>query len=50
MFLGLMRPFMKKETNERVYMCSLGLIEMVDKLQKVGMNAPELSTVVKLVT
>jgi len=50
MFLGIMRPFMKKETNERVYMCSLGLIEMVDKLQKVGINAPELSTVVKLVT
>ena len=50
MFLGIMRPFMKKETNARVYMCSLGLIEMVNKLQEVGINAAELATVVNLVT
>jgi hypothetical protein len=50
MFLGIMRPFMKKETNVRVYMCSLGLIEMVNKLQEVGINAAELATVVNLVT
>ena len=50
MFLGLMRPFMKKESNDRLYMCSLGLIEMVNKLQEVGINATELATVVNLVT
>jgi len=33
-----------------VYMCSLGLIEMVNKLQEVGVNATQLSTVVNLVT
>ena len=49
-FLGLMRPFMNKETNARVYMCSLGLIEMVNKLQEVRINGAELATLVNLVT
>ena len=49
-FLGLMRPFMQKEMNARVYMCSLGLIEMVNKLQEVGINGADLATVVNLVT
>ena len=50
MFLVLMRPFMNKETNARVYMCSLGLIEMVNKLQEVRINGAELATLVNLVT
>ena len=48
MFLGIMRPFMKKETNARFYMCSLGLIEAIDKLQGAGVQGGDLATIIKL--
>jgi len=47
-FIGLMRPFMKKETNARFYMCSLGLIEAMDKLQGAGVVPGDLGSIMKL--
>ena len=47
-FLGVMRPFLSKEANERVYMCSLGPIEVIDKLQGLRIGQAELLKVLKL--
>jgi len=49
MFLGVMRPFLKKETNSHIYMCSLGLIEVIEKLQGVGVTGGDLATIMQLV-
>ena len=49
-FLGIIRPFLKKETNSKIHMCSLGLINTVDKLQKIGTSQKDIQFIMKLIT
>jgi hypothetical protein len=48
LLLGAIRPFLKKEANARIYMCSLGLIEVVNKLQGAGVTKDDLARIMKL--
>jgi len=48
LLLGAIRPFLKKEANARIYMCSLGLIEVINKLQGVGVTKDDLARIMKL--
>ena len=48
LFLGVLRPFLKKEANDRIYMCSLGLVEVINKLQEVGVTKDDLAIIMRL--
>ena len=47
-FLGVVRPFLKKATNDSIYMCSLGLVEVVHKLQEIGVQPTDIPKILAL--
>ena len=48
-FLGIIRPFLKSETKAKIHVCSLGLINIVNKLQSIGSTQKDIQKVITMI-
>jgi hypothetical protein len=48
--ITFLKPFLRKETFARIHMCSLGLIDTVNTLERAGLPKYELSSLTKKLT
>jgi len=48
-FLGIIKPFLKRETTAKIHLCSSGLISFADKLQSIGSAQKDIQKVINLV-
>ena len=45
--LTFLSPFLRKETKAKLHVCSLGLIDTINKLEIAGVSTPTLATITK---
>ncbi len=45
--LNILNPFLVKETRNKIHLCSLGLIDTINKFQNVGISKTEINLITK---
>lgn len=48
--IAFLKPFLRKETYQRIHVCSLGLIDTVNTLERVGLPRTDMVTLTKKLT